>query len=155
MSVRETSFRWCMVIGAGALLGVAVYYLVTYVGLNIAVQNAGLTVFYQQTIRAMWIGYTLQASLFGMLFLVAAFRPHWISRPVLVICGLLPLAEAVLGMSYTGSYWLMLMLFCAAIFVLVGALLWPTRLVAAAAAGPEQVTPASGPTVTSSTSPPL
>lgn len=130
MSVRETSFRWCMVIGAAALLGVAIYYLVTYVGLNIAVQNAGLTVFYQQTIRAMWIGYTLQASLLGILFLVAAFRPHWISRPVLVICGLLPLAEAVLGMSFTGSYYLMMSLALAALFVLVGAALWPSRLVA-------------------------
>ncbi len=130
MSVRETSFRWCMVIGAAALLGVAIYYLVTYVGLNIAVQNAGLTVFYQQTIRAMWIGYTLQASLLGILFLIAAFRPHWISRPVLVICGLLPLAEAVLGMSFTGSYYLMMSLALAALFVLVGAALWPSRLVA-------------------------
>ena len=154
MSVRDTSFRWCMVIGAGALLGVAVYYLVTYVGLNIAVQNAGLTAFYQQTIRAMWIGYTLQASLLGILFLVAAFRPHWISRPVLVICGLLPLAEAVLGMSYTGSYWLMLTLSCAAIFVLLGAALWPRNLPVASAPA-ASVTPAAEPSVTSSTSPPL
>ena len=96
MSVRVTSFRWCMVIGACALLGVAVYYLVGYVGLNIAVENAGLTVFYRQAIRALWIGYTLQASLLGLLFIVAALRPHWISRPVLVICGLLPLAEGLL-----------------------------------------------------------
>ncbi|MET0292491.1 MAG: hypothetical protein ABW136_09005 [Steroidobacteraceae bacterium] len=151
MSVRETSFRWCMVIGAGALLGVAIYYLVTYVGLNIAVQNAGLTTFYQQTIRAMWIGYTLQASLLGVLFLVAAFRPHWISRPVLVICGLLPLAEAVLGMSYTGSYVLMLMLACAALFVLLGAALWPSQLAALPAATPVN----SDANVTSSTAPPL
>jgi hypothetical protein len=114
-----------MVIGAVALLGVAVYYLVTYVGLNIAVENAGLTRFYQQMIRAMWIGYCVQATLLGLLFIVAALRPHWISRPLIVICGLLPLAEAVLGFSFTGSYVLMMMLAGAALFVLVGAVLWP------------------------------
>jgi len=125
MSIRHSSFRWCMVVGAVALLGVAVYYLVTYVGLKIAVTNAGLTPFYQEMIRALWIGYCLQASLLGLLFIVAALRPHWISRPLIVICGLLPLAEAVLGFSLTGSYWLMMLLSCAALFVLVGAALWP------------------------------
>lgn len=127
MSLRNASFRWCMVIGACALLGVAVYYLVTYVGLNIAVANAGLTPFYQQMIRAMWIGYCLQASLLGVLFIVAALRPHWISRPLVVICGLLPLAEAVLAFSFTGSYWLMMLLSAAALLVLVAAMLWPTQ----------------------------
>ncbi len=127
MSIRRQSFQWCMIVGACALLGVAVYYLATFIGLNIAVANAGLTPFYQQMIRAMWIGYCIQASLLGLLFIVAALRPHWISRPPIVICGLLPLAEAVLGFSFTGSYVLMMLLACAALFVLVGAVLWPTR----------------------------
>ncbi len=63
---------------------VAVYYLATFIGLNIAVANAGLTPFYQQMIRAMWIGYCIQASLLGLLFIVAALRPRWISRPLIV-----------------------------------------------------------------------
>ena len=151
MSLRNSSFRWCMVVGAIALLGVAVYYLATFVGLNIAVANAGLTPFYQQMIRAMWIGYCLQASLLGLLFIVAALRPHWISRPLIVICGLLPLAEAILAFSYTGSYWLMLLLFVAALFVLLGALLWPTRI-ATAAPAPEA---APARPVTSEPLPPL
>jgi hypothetical protein len=144
MSVRHTSFRWCMVIGACALLGVAVYYLLEYIGLKIAVTNAGLTPHYQNLIRAMWIGYCAQASLLGLLFVVAALRPHWISRPLIVICGLVPLAEAVLGFSYTGSYWLMMLLAVAAVFVLIGALLWPNR--------PDA--PMTAPGVTSAPAPP-
>lgn len=146
MSVRDSSFRWCMLIGAGALLGVALYYGFGYVGLNIAVGNSGLKPFYQQTMRALWLGYCLQASLLGILFTIAALRPHWISKPVLVICGLLPLAEGILALSFAGSYWLMMMLFCASIFVLVGALLWPDRVTS--------MPPLAAAPVTSATAPP-
>jgi hypothetical protein len=133
-----------MLIGAAALLGVALYYGFGYVGLNIAVGNSGLKPFYQQTMRALWLGYCLQASLLGMLFTVAALRPHWISRPLLVICGLLPLAEGILALSFAGSYWLMMMLFCAAIFVLIGALLWPNRPAAAVTPPPAAAAPVTG-----------
>jgi hypothetical protein len=142
-----------MVIGACALLGVAVYYLFTYVGLKIAVTNAGLTPFYQNIIRAMWIGYCAQASLLGLLFIVAAMRPHWISRPLIVICGLVPLAEAVLGFSYTGSFALMMMLAAAALFVLLGAVLWPSAPEVAEIAAGSVPPPASPPPPTSATGP--
>ena len=138
MKLRDTSFRWCMLIGAAALLGVALYYGFGYIGLNIAVGNSGLKPFYQQTMRALWLGYCMQACLLGILFSVAAVRPHWISRPLLVICGLLPLAEGVLALSFAGSYWLMILLFCAALFILVGAALWPAPL---ATVVPATVTP--------------
>jgi len=147
MSVRVSTFRWCMLIGAAALLGVALYYGFGYIGLDIAVGNSGLKPFYQQTMRALWLGYCLQATLLGILFTVAAIKPHWISRPLLVICGLLPLAEGVMALSFAGSYWLMILLFCAAMFILIGALLWPTRPtpVAPAAAQPPPVTSATAP----------
>jgi hypothetical protein len=133
-----------MLIGASALLGVALYYAFKFYGLNIAVTNAGLTEYYQKIIRAMWIGYCAQSGLLGLLFIVAALRPHWISRPLIVICGLVPLTEAVLGFSATGSFTLMMLLAAAAVFVLVGALLWPNR--------PEA--PLAAPVVTSATAPP-
>lgn len=147
MSVRIATFRWCMLIGAAALLGVALYYGFGYIGLDIAVGNSGLKPFYQQTMRALWLGYCLQATLLGILFTVAAMRPHWISRPLLVICGLLPLAEGVMALSFAGSYWLMILLFCAAVFILVGSVLWPTRPLPASAAPmtPPPVTSATGP----------
>jgi hypothetical protein len=141
-----------MLIGACALLGVALFYGFSYIGLNIAVGNSGLQPFYQQTMRALWLGYCLQASLLGLLFTVAAMRPHWISRPLLVICGLLPLAEAILAFSFTGSYWLMLLLSCAALFVLAGALLWPPPPVVVPATVPP--VPTTAPPVTSAMGPP-
>jgi hypothetical protein len=148
MSVRHTTFRWCMLVGAAALLGVCLYYAFKYYGLNIAVTNAGLTDYYQKMIRAMWVGYCAQAGLLGVLFIVAAVRPHWISRPLIVICGLVPLAEAVLGFSATGSFTLMMVLTAAAVFVLIGAVLWPPM--------PQVATDPAAPaaSVTSATVPP-
>lgn len=145
MSIRLASFRWCMLIGAGALLGVALYYGFGYVGLRIALDNSTLEPFYGQTMRALWLGYCLQAALLGLLYVVAAARPHWLSPPVLVISGLLPLAEGIFALSFTGSFWLMMLLFCASLFVLAGAMLWPRRSAAAAAPEPPDVTSAPGP----------
>ena len=144
MSIRNTSFRWCMVIGAVALLGVAGFYAFTYIGVSSVVRTANFTPFYAQTIRGLWIGYCLQAALLGLLFSVAAFRPHWISQPLLIICGLLPLAQAVLASSFTGSLAPMVLLFLASLFILLGAVLWPKAPVTPA--------PATAP-VTSATAP--
>jgi hypothetical protein len=125
-TMRNTWFRYSMLIGAIALLGVAAFYFATYLGLSIAVRNSGLTPFYQQTIRAMWLAFCLQACLLGALYTLVAFRPAAISRPVIVICGLLPMVEAVMMFSYTKSFVAMTLLTIAALFVLLGALLWPS-----------------------------
>ena len=131
--MKNKLFRYCMLVGAASLIGMTVFYLVTYLGLSIAVGNSGLKPFYQQMIRALWLSFGLQSVLLGVLYLVVAYRPRAVSREVVVICGLVPLAEAVLVMSFTGSYIAMLLLSIAAIFVLFGSTLWPK---AAAASGP-------------------
>jgi len=143
MSVRNTSFRGCMLIGAFALLGAAIFYGFSYIGVSSVIRTANFTPFYAESIRALWIGFCLQAALLGVLLIVAAVRPHWISRPLVIICGLMPLAQAVLALSSTGSIVGMGLMFVAAIFVLIGALLWPTRMA--------DVPP---PVVTSATAPP-
>lgn len=124
--MRSTLFRYSMLIGAFALLGVAAFYFATYLGLSIAVRNSGLTAFYRQTILAMWLAFCLQACLLGALYALVAFKPRAISRPVIVICGLLPMVEAAMMLSYTGSLVAMTLLAVAALFVLLGALLWPS-----------------------------
>lgn len=131
--MRSTGFRYSMLIGAFALLGVAAYYLASYVGLSIALRNSSLEPFYKQTIQAMWLGFCLQACLLGALYCLVAFRPHAISRPVVVICGLLPMVEAVLTFSYTDNFVAMILLTIAALFVLLGSLLWPQAIEAATA----------------------
>ncbi|MEP7312392.1 MAG: hypothetical protein ABI859_07405 [Pseudomonadota bacterium] len=123
--MRGNLFKYSMLIGAFALLGVAAYYFTTYISLSIALKNSSLVPFYNQSIRAMWLGFCLQACLLGALYLLVAFRPHAISRPVIIICGLLPMVEAVLTFSYTGSFVAMWLLTIAALFVLLAALVWP------------------------------
>jgi len=124
--MRNNIFKYSMLIGAFALLGVAAFYFATYIGLSIALKNNALVPFYKQTISAMWLGFSLQSCLLGILYMLVAFRPHSISRPVIVICGLLPMVEAVLMFSYTDSFVAMTLLTIAALFVLLSALLWPS-----------------------------
>lgn len=138
MSFRNSSFRTCMLIGAFALLGAAVFYGFGYIGVSSVIRTANFTPFYRESIRALWMGYCLQSALLGVLFIVAALRPQWISRPLVVICGLMPLSQAVLALSSTGNLVGMGLMFIAAIFVLIGAMLWPTRL-------PDVPGPASAP----------
>jgi hypothetical protein len=140
-----------MLIGAFSLLGSAVFYGFSYIGVSSVIRTANFTPFYAQSIRSLWVGYCLQAALLGVLFIVAALRPHWISRPLVVICGLMPLAQAVLALSSTGNLVGMALMFIAAIFVLIGALLWPTRLPEAPPAEPVVAAPAPA---TSGTAPP-
>jgi hypothetical protein len=123
--MRRKWFRYSMLIGAFALLGVAAFYLASYISLSIALRNSSLELFYKNTIQAMWLGFCLQACLLGLLYGLVAFRPQAISRPVIVICGLLPMVEAVLTFSFTDNIVAMILLAVAALFVLFGSLLWP------------------------------
>jgi hypothetical protein len=126
--MRLRSFRYCMLIGAAALLSVSLYYLLGYVGVAIALNNSGIQPFYQQSIRAMWLAFGFQAFLMAVLYAVVAWRPRAVSRAVIVICGLLQLVEAVLQLSLSGSAIAMAMLSIAAIFVLIGSTLWPKAI---------------------------
>jgi hypothetical protein len=141
MSVRNTSFRTCMLIGAIALLGAAVFYGFGYIGVSSVIRTANFTPFYAESIRSLWIGYCLQSGLLGVLFIVAAIRPYWISRPLVVICGLMPLAQATLALSSTGNVIAMVLMSIAAIFVLLGSLLWPAQPAVIAPAAPAGIAP--------------
>lgn len=125
MNMRARLFRYCMLGSAAALIAIAVYYFIGYLGVAIAVGNNGLQPYYQQSIRALWLGFCLQSLLLGSLFALSALRPRAISKPVMVICGLLPILEAVLLFSFTGSFAGMLLMSLAALLVLTGGALWP------------------------------
>jgi hypothetical protein len=125
MTMRSTLFRYAMLGSSAALIAIAVYYFFGYLGVSIAVGNNGLKPYYVQSIRALWLGFCLQSGLLGLLFALSALRPQAISRPVMVICGLLPMFEAVLLFSFTGSFVGMLLVSAAALLVLVAAALWP------------------------------
>ena len=132
--MKAKSFRYCMLVGAFALIGVAVYYFFNFVVLSIALGNSGVKEHLQNLIRALWLAFACQTLLIGLLYLLVAFRPQALSREVILLSGLLQLAEAVLLFSFASSNVLAMLLVGAALFVLIGSLVWPKRAVAATAA---------------------
>lgn len=135
--LRYKSFRLCMLVGAGALVTVAVYYFVHYaIVLDIALDNSGVRDSLQASIRALWLAFTCQALLIGALYALVAFRPKAVSREVIALFGLLQLLEAVLLFSLAGNRWMALLLVGTAACVLVGVVIWPSTWPLAQSAPP-------------------
>ena len=126
--MRTTSFRYCMLIGAVALAAVAIFYFINYVTLAIALGNNGLQPSLKQSVCALWLAFACQSLLISLLYALVAWKPHAVSREVIVIFGLLQLVEAVLLFSFAGSAVVAYLLIAAAACVLLGAVLWPKRL---------------------------
>jgi len=114
-----------MLVGALALGAVAIYYFVSYVELTIALGNNGLQLSLKQSIEALWLTFACHALLIALLYLLVAYKPRAVSREVIVLLGLIQLVEAVLLFAMAGSHISSLLLAVAALFVLIGALLWP------------------------------
>ncbi|MET0279561.1 MAG: hypothetical protein ABW278_00355 [Steroidobacteraceae bacterium] len=149
--IRLKSFRYCMLIGAVALAGVSVFYFYNYVVLGIALRNSGVELFLQNAIRAMWLSFAFQGLFIALAYALAAYRPHAMTREVIVLLGLLQLIESVLLFSFAGGQVVALLLAGAAVFVLVGSALWPKKLLPpvamAATAGATPGSPATPPPV--------
>jgi len=111
-----------------ALAGLALFYLFRYVELSIALANNGLQPVLAQSIRALWLAFACQALLIGLLYAIVAWKPHAVSREVIIIFGLLQLVEGVLLFSFAGSGVAAGLLIVAAACVLLGSVLWPKRL---------------------------
>jgi hypothetical protein len=106
-----------------------VFYFVNYaVVLSIALGNSGVKPFLQSSIRAMWLAFACQTLLVGLLYGLVAYRPHSVTREVIVLLGLLQLVESTLLFLFAGSKTVALLLACAAFFVILGSFLWPRRL---------------------------
>jgi hypothetical protein len=116
-----------MLVGAAALGVVAIYYFATYVELTIALGNNGLQLPLKQSIEALWLTFSSHALLIALLYLLVAYRPRAVSREVIVLLGLIQLVEAVLLFAFSGKVIASLLLAIAALFVLIGALLWPRK----------------------------
>lgn len=126
--MRTGTFKFCMLFAGITLLGVATFYFVSYIGVKIAIANSGLKPFYQDTIRALWMTFGFQAALIGVLYSIVAYRPHSVTREVIVIFGLLQLVEAVLLVTFAGSWLAAALLGVAALCVMIAALIWPAKL---------------------------
>lgn len=130
--MRHKAFRFCMLVGAAALLAVSMYHFFRYgIELNIALGNSGVKPSLQAAIRSMWLAVAFQSLLVGLLYVLVAFRPRSVSREVIVIFGLLQLVEAVLLFHFAGVLWMATLLVVVSACVMLGAVLWPSALPAA------------------------
>lgn len=125
-----------MLVGAAALGAVAIFYFVGYVELVIALNNNGLQPSLQQSIQGLWLAFAFHGLLIALLYLLVAYKPRAVTREVIVLLGLIQLVEAVLLFATAGNRVSSVLLALAALFVLIGALLWPKR--------PEPEEPESG-----------
>jgi hypothetical protein len=118
-----------MLVGAVALLSVAIFYFTTYMfRVSVALDNNDLEPFIENSVRALWLCFACQALLIGLLYLLVAFRPHTVSREVILLLGLGQLVEVVLLLMFADSKLVASLLAIASVFVLCGALLWPKKL---------------------------
>lgn len=120
--MRSAVYRWCLWVAAGCLAAAAIFELASYVTASIALANSGLKPELQQAFRALWLGAALQSLLLAAIFAVAGWRPGAVSRPVILLCGLLPIASSALYFTLAGSGWGQSLSGLAAVAVLVGAL---------------------------------
>ncbi len=126
--MKLKGFRYCMLIGALALAGLAIFYFAQYIVLSIALDNNGLKPELKDYIRVLWLSFACQSLLIGLLYALVAWKPHAMSREVIVILGLLQLVAAVLQFVFAGSGIVAGLLIVAALFVMIGSTLWPKRL---------------------------
>jgi len=132
--MKNASFHYCMLIGALSLAGVALYYFLAYFfNLSVALDNNHLEPALDSALRAQWLAFGCQSMLIALLYLLVAFKPHSVTREVIVLLGLLQLVECVLLFVFSGSTVAAGLLIVAALFVLAGAALWPKKLPAPAA----------------------
>ncbi len=129
--MKQSSFRFCMLVGAITLGIVAAYYFANYFVISIALGNNGLKPELREPIEALWLAFACHGLLIALLYLLAAFRPHTVSREVILILGMLQLVEAGLLFAFNGTLVAAVLLTIAAAFVLFGAMLWPRRLAVA------------------------
>ena len=146
--MKITLYRYSMLIAAFALLALSIFYFVSYAQVVPAV--ASISPFYRNSIQGLWLTFASQALLFALLYFLVAARPRSVSREVIVICGLLQLVASIMIFLFSGSMTMVYLLAGAALFVLIGSLLWPSEEELVTPVPPVSVSP---PTVTSATPP--
>jgi hypothetical protein len=123
--MKITLYRYSMLIAAFALLALSIFYFITYAQVVPAVST--ISPFYRNSIQGLWLTFASQALLFALLYFLVAARPRSVSREVIVICGLLQLVASIMIFLFSGSMTMVYLLAGAALFVLIGSMLWPSE----------------------------
>lgn len=138
-------FRWCVVGAALIVAGVALYFGGTYIAASIAIGSSGLEPFYQQAVRAMWIGFCSQLALLAAVLLYAAAYPRTVSRQFVTVLALMPMLSTVMLFWFAASRIGGIALGIAAALMLVAAFTWPARGAGDASVGAQAVRFPGGP----------
>lgn len=124
-AARLTASRLLLAGGAFGLLIVAVYHTAGYITTALAIANSSLQYEMQQSFKALWLGFSLQALITALVVLVGALRPHAISAAVLLICALLPSLNAAVLFHFVGSFFGAIVLAVSGLLVILGAAVRP------------------------------
>jgi len=101
--LRHRAARILLLAAAVLLTAIGLVLAVAFVDGDIAVSNTGLETWLKNAIKALWIGFLIQALVVAALFVLAALRQEMRS-PATLLAGLLPLLSALLVFSFMGSY---------------------------------------------------
>ena len=102
--LRHRAARILLLAAAVLLAAIGLVLAVAFGDADIAVSNTGLETWLKNAIKALWIGFLLQALVVAALFVLAAFRQEMLSPAALLAAGLPPLLSALLVFSFMGSY---------------------------------------------------
>jgi hypothetical protein len=102
--LRHRAAHILLLAAAVLLAAIGLVLAVAFGDADIAVSNTGLETWLKNAIKALWIGFLLQALVVAALLVLAAFRQEMLSPAALLAAGLLPLLSALLVFSFMGSY---------------------------------------------------
>ena len=122
---RRPALTYLLFAGAGCLLLIAAIHAAGYAAVTLAVRNSGLTPWFQNSFRALWLGYALQLAVIAAVLATAAWKPGSVSRAVTILCGLLPLPSGLLLAHYNDSLVTTVAFLLAAVLIVGGALASP------------------------------
>jgi hypothetical protein len=128
MAFARTLFRWCLFGAAFIMAGVAIYFLAIYASASLAVGNSGIDPFYGQIARSMWLGFCTQLGLLAVIFMIAASRPHFVSRQFALVLAIMPAINMLMLFWQSASRVGAIFLGIATALALTAALSWPTRV---------------------------
>ena len=89
--------------GSLALLLAAALQLVTYSTTGLELANSSLMPELKSSLRALWLGVSLQDTVVALLLALAALRPGSVSSAAVILCALLPLLQGTLLFVFAGS----------------------------------------------------
>lgn len=120
---RETWGRRLLLVAALVQGLVAVFHGFGFVSASIAVGSSGLSPYYRDAFKALWLGFLLQSVVVAGMLLLGGLRPKAIGREAILLASLMPFASGILWAAYVSSGTAAVLLSVSALLALLGAFL--------------------------------